>query len=97
MNATATPPHAGAAQLEHAGYRWAYLVVSFGLLVSVAYRSVVRRESSWDLLSLVLLGGIVLTVARVREGAPFARSARSVLVAVLLALAVDAALALLAR
>lgn len=45
--------------VENASYRWAYLFVSFGLLVLVAYRSFVRRESSWDLLALVVLGGVV--------------------------------------
>ena len=44
---------------ENASYRWAYLVLSFGLLVSTAYRSFVRHESSWDLIALVILGGAV--------------------------------------
>ena len=48
--------------VENASYRWAYLVLSFGLLVSVAYRAFVLGESSWDLLALVLLGGLVTTL-----------------------------------
>ena len=44
---------------ENASYRWAYLVLSFGLLASTAYRGFVRHEASWDLLALVILGGIV--------------------------------------
>ena len=43
--------------VENAGYRLAYLVVSFGLLLSVVVRSLVLKEASWDLLGLVLLGG----------------------------------------
>jgi hypothetical protein len=33
--------------------------MSFGLLGVVAYRSYVLRESPWDLLALVVLGGAV--------------------------------------
>jgi hypothetical protein len=39
--------------------RLSYLVVSFGLLGAVAVRSFVNRETSWDLLALVVLGGFV--------------------------------------
>lgn len=45
--------------VENAGYRWAYLFLSFGLLALVAYRSFVHRESPWDLLALVVLGGVL--------------------------------------
>src|SRR5258708_40045113 len=47
--------------LENASYRWAYLVLSFGLLLLVAYRSFMHHESPWDLLLLVILGGGVGT------------------------------------
>ena len=47
---------------ENAGYRWAYLVLSFGLLMLVAYRSFARHEHPWDLLGLVVVGGAVGTV-----------------------------------
>ena len=35
--------------IENASYRWAYLFLSFGLLLVVAYRSFARQESPWDL------------------------------------------------
>lgn len=47
---------------ENASYRWAYLIMSFGLLVSTAYRGFALHESSWDLLALVILGGAVATL-----------------------------------
>lgn len=43
--------------IENAGYRWSYLVLSFGLLAIVAVRSFARGQQSWDMLALVLLGG----------------------------------------
>jgi hypothetical protein len=47
--------------IENASYRWAYLFLSFGLLALVGYRSFVHHESPWDLLALVVLGGLVST------------------------------------
>jgi hypothetical protein len=47
--------------IENASYRWAYLVISFGLLVSIGYRAFVSHESAWDLFALVILGGAVTT------------------------------------
>jgi hypothetical protein len=45
--------------VENASYRWAYLFLSFGLLALVAYRSFVHHESPWDLMALVVLGGVL--------------------------------------
>ncbi len=50
--------------IENASYRLAYLILSFGLLLSTMYRSFFRHEASWDLLGLVLLGGAVTTLYR---------------------------------
>ncbi len=47
--------------VENASYRWAYLFLSFGLLVLVAFRSFLHHESAWDLLALVVLGGVLST------------------------------------
>ena len=47
--------------VENSSFRWGYLVLSFGLLLSTAYRSVVHDQQSWDLLALVLVGGLVVT------------------------------------
>jgi len=54
--------------IENASYRWAYLFMSYGLLLSVAYRGLVRQESSWDLLALVIVGGIVATLYQGNQG-----------------------------
>ena len=48
--------------VENTSYRIAYLVMSFGLLASVAYRGFVLQQSSWDLLALVILGGLTATM-----------------------------------
>jgi uncharacterized protein DUF6442 len=48
--------------VENSSYRWGYLLLSFGLLVVVACRSFIWRQSSWDLLALVVLSGVVTTL-----------------------------------
>jgi hypothetical protein len=53
--------------VDQAADRLAYLVLSFGLLAIVAYRGIVERETSWDLLALVVLGGLVGTAYRLRQ------------------------------
>lgn len=55
--------------VDHAADRLSYLVLSFGLLVVVAWRSLALGEASWDLLALVLLGGFAGTAYRLRERA----------------------------
>ena len=47
---------------QNASYRWAYLFLSFGMLLSAAYRSFVWHEQPWDLLALVVAGGFVATL-----------------------------------
>lgn len=47
--------------VEYASYRLAYLFVAFALLLDVIYRSLVRRESPWELLVIVIVAGAIST------------------------------------
>jgi uncharacterized protein DUF6773 len=47
--------------IENASYRWAYILLSFGVLLSVAFRGFVWNEASWDLLALVIVSGFIAT------------------------------------
>ncbi|HYD53039.1 MAG TPA: hypothetical protein VEA99_10440 [Gemmatimonadaceae bacterium] len=47
--------------VQNAGFRWAYLFLTFGVLGSVAWRAFARDEASWDLLALVVGTGVVTT------------------------------------
>ena len=76
--------------IENASYRWGYLVLSFGLLVSAAFRGFARGESSWDLLGLVGLGGVVTTVYQSRGRVLSRRWLMMSLTALTLALAIGA-------
>lgn len=80
--------------IDRAGDRLGYLVVSYGLLLLVAYRGFVQRETSWELLALVVLGGLVSAAYRLRYRAMTRQAWMLVGVTILVALAVGALLSL---
>lgn len=81
------------ASLDRGGDRLAYLVLSYGLLLVVAYRSFVERQASWELVALVVLGGAVSAGYRLWHR-DFTREAAMVLgLTFLVAIAVAAILA----
>jgi len=47
--------------VENASYRLGYMVLSYGLLLIVAFRAFFYGESNWDLMALVILTGLVTT------------------------------------
>ena len=53
--------------VENASYRWAYLVLTYALLVDVMYRGLFRHEAAWDLMALVVVGGVICTVYQARQ------------------------------
>ena len=83
--------------VDQAADRLSYLVLSFGLLAIVAYRSFVDREASWDLLGLVLLSGLIGTVYRARQRAVSPRWAAVVAGTVAVALVVATIIVLTTR
>jgi hypothetical protein len=54
--------------IDRAGDRLAYIVLSYGLLAIVAYRGFVEGQASWDLLALVVIGGLVSATYRLTHG-----------------------------
>jgi hypothetical protein len=91
MTATPVQHDARPGAVERVGYRRAYVFVSFGLLLIVAYRSFVLGESAWDLLALVVLGGVGAAVERGRLGMPSGRWALLAVLAMVAALLFAAA------
>jgi hypothetical protein len=83
--------------VDNAADRLAYLVLSFGLLALVAYRSVVSGQSSWDLLGLVVLGGLVATGYRARQRVVSGRWAMLMVVGAVVALVVAVAMVVATR
>lgn len=48
--------------VENASYRWAYMILSYGLLIIVTYRGFAAQESNWDLMALVVVGSLAATL-----------------------------------
>lgn len=83
--------------IENRSYRLAYLLLSFGLLISTAWRGFVLKESSWDLLALVIAGGAVTSIYQGREQVLTRRWTIVSAVAVTIAFVLGAVLLLLRR
>ena len=83
--------------IEHASYRWGYLLLAFGLLASTIFRAFARHESSWDLLGLVVLSGLVTTAFQGRQRTLTRRSASVATLAITGALIAAAVLTVGAR
>ena len=81
--------------VENASYRLGYLFLAFGILVIGAYRGLVKEESSWELLALVILSGVVTTLYQGWHKVLNRSWAARVLAAVILAALLGAALVFL--
>ena len=51
-----------AIDVEKASYSLGYKVMAFAILIDVIYRSMKMGEAPWDLLAIVILGGLVSSV-----------------------------------
>ena len=78
--------------VDRAADRLAYAVLSFGLLAVVAYRSFADGVASWELLGLVLLGGVVSTAYRLWQGVLTRQAVSVVALTALVALVIGAIL-----
>ena len=81
--------------VENVSYRWAFQLLSFGLLLDVAYRGLVRNESSWDLLALVIVTGMAATLYQAANKVLSRRWVLSAVVTAVAAAAIAAAIVLL--
>jgi hypothetical protein len=95
--ASLVPRDESVTRIDLAADRIAYLAVSYGLLLSVAYRSFVRGESAWDLLALVVLGGLAGLGYRVTKGAATGRGTVMIAATVGIAIIVSGLLVVVGR
>jgi hypothetical protein len=95
MQSRSAPSDKRPATVENASYRWAYGVLAFGVLASVAYRGFVLQQESWDLLALVVLSGAVSAIYDYNQAALSSRTIMAAALAIVIAVAVGVALMLL--
>jgi hypothetical protein len=53
--------------VENASYRWVYGLLIYALLVDVMCRAWFRHEAAWDLMAMVIVGGVVASVYQARQ------------------------------
>ena len=83
--------------VDQAADRLSFLVLSFGLLAIVAYRSFALGEASWDLLGLVIVGGLIGTAYRIQRRAVSTRWALVVSLSAAIALVLAAVMVFITR
>ena len=79
--------------VENAGYGSAYGFLSFALLIDMVYRRVFRHEDAWDLMALVIVGGAVCMIHRIRQKIWTRRQTRAVVLTGLLGAVIAAIVA----
>lgn len=75
-----------AVSVENSSYSLAYKVMSFAVLVDVIYRSFILKQGAWDLLGIVILGGLAATLYQTRYKIATRSSVKAILLAVVSAL-----------
>lgn len=51
--------------VENASYRIGYMIVIYGILVLIVFRSIAYHETNWDLFALVVISSLVATIYQV--------------------------------
>lgn len=48
--------------IENQSYKYGYMILNFGILINIIYRSFRLNEAPWDLFGLIFLSGLVTTL-----------------------------------
>ncbi len=48
--------------IENQSYKYGYIILNFGILINIIYRSSRLNEAPWDLFGLIFLSGLVTTL-----------------------------------
>jgi hypothetical protein len=48
--------------IEYISYKIGYILITFALLLDVAYRSFMLNEAPWDLLALIIVSGLIMSL-----------------------------------
>lgn len=97
MNANSIVRDERTSAVENASYRWAYLLLSYGLLASTIYRSFVLHGSTWDLMALVIVGGTVASLYQGQQRVLSGRWTMMTVMSVVIALVVAIMILLIRR
>ncbi len=51
--------------VENASYRIGYMIITYGLLLLIIFRSLAYHETNWDLFALVIISSIAATIYQI--------------------------------
>jgi hypothetical protein len=51
--------------VENASYRIGYMIIIYGILLLIIFRSIVYHESNWDLFALVIISSFAATIYQI--------------------------------
>lgn len=80
--------------IKNQSYRYDYLILNYGILIDIIYRSIRFKEASWDLFGLIFLSGLVTSAYQYRYKILSKNWVKSILLLMLIA-AVSAAIIML--
>jgi hypothetical protein len=83
--------------IENQSYRNGYIVLNFGILIDIMYRSFRLHEAPWDLFGLIFLGGLVTTVHQYRHKIFTKKWTRDILLLIVVSAIVAAVVMFLAQ
>ena len=86
-----------AVSVENSSYSLAYKVMTYAILVDVIYRSIVLKEGAFDLLGIVIIGGLAATIYQTRYRTAGRSMVKAILLTIISAIAVAAAIVFLNR
>jgi len=86
-----------AISVENSSYSLAYKIVTYAVLVDVIYRSIVLKEGAFDLLGIVILGGLAATLYQTRYRTATRSMVKAILLTIVSALVIALSIVALKR
>jgi len=86
-----------AISVENSSYSMAYNIITYALLVDVIYRSFVLKQTAWDLIGIVFLGGLAATLYQLRYKAASRNMVVAIVVSIISGIAISAVSVFLRR
>lgn len=86
-----------AISVENSSYSLAYNIITYALLMDVIYRSFVLKEGAFDLIGIVIIGGLAATLYQTRYKTATRSMVKAILLTTISAIAVAAAMVFLNR
>ena len=83
--------------VEKSSYALAFTLITYAILLDVIYRAIVLKQATWDLLGIVILGGLAATLYQTRHKITNRSWVKAIVLSVLAGLVIAVALVTIFR